>query len=98
MPRQDTRNRPGGTLRARALARQKARATALVALCALIYVTAKVLERRHGGLPYVAAFAEAAIIGALADWYAVVALFRHPLGLKLPHTGIIPANQAHIAA
>jgi uncharacterized membrane-anchored protein YjiN (DUF445 family) len=45
----------------------------------------------------VAAFAEAAIIGALADWYAVVALFRHPLGLKLPHTAIIPANQARIA-
>ncbi len=58
----------------------------------------KALEGRHSGVAYVAAFAEAAIIGALADWYAVVALFRHPLGLRLPHTAIIPANQARIAA
>lgn len=81
----------------RALARQKAWATGLVVLCAVIFVTAKALEGRHAELAYVAAFAEAAIIGALADWYAVVALFRHPLGLKFPHTAIIPANQARIA-
>ncbi len=81
----------------RALARQKAWATGLVVLCALIYVSATALEGRHPGVAYVAAFAEAAIIGALADWYAVVALFRHPFGLKLPHTAIIPANQARIA-
>jgi uncharacterized membrane-anchored protein YjiN (DUF445 family) len=94
---------PGASLagpdpaRERALARQKAWATGLVVLCALIYVGATALEGRHSGAAYVAAFAEAAIIGALADWYAVVALFRHPLGLKLPHTAIIPANQARIA-
>src|SRR5262249_35997937 len=82
---------------ARALARQKARATGLVALCALVYVVAKAFEARQPGIAYVAAFAEAAIIGGLADWYAVTALFRHPLGLKLPHTAIIPANQARIA-
>jgi len=81
----------------RALARQKAWATGLVVLCALIYVGAKSLEGRYPGVVYVAAFAEAAIIGALADWYAVVALFRHPFGLRLPHTAIIPANQARIA-
>jgi uncharacterized membrane-anchored protein YjiN (DUF445 family) len=81
----------------RALARQKAWATGLVVLCAAVFVTAKALEGRYAGLAYVAAFAEAAIIGALADWYAVVALFRHPLGLKLPHTAIIPANQPRIA-
>jgi uncharacterized membrane-anchored protein YjiN (DUF445 family) len=80
-----------------ALARQKAWATGLVVLCAIVFVTAKALEGRYTGLAYVAAFAEAAIIGALADWYAVVALFRHPLGLKFPHTAIIPANQARIA-
>jgi uncharacterized membrane-anchored protein YjiN (DUF445 family) len=83
--------------RERALAQQKALATGVVVLCAVIFVGAKALEGRHSGLAYVAAFAEAAIIGALADWYAVVALFRHPLGLKLPHTAIIPANQARIA-
>jgi uncharacterized membrane-anchored protein YjiN (DUF445 family) len=81
----------------RALARQKAWATGLVVLCAIVFVGAKALEGRHSGAAYVAAFAEAAIIGALADWYAVVALFRHPFGLKLPHTAIIPANQARIA-
>ena len=48
-------------------------------------------------LPLVAAFAEAAAIGGIADWYAVVALFRHPLGLPIPHTAIIPNNQARIA-
>ena len=82
---------------ARALARQKARATALVALCALVYAGAKAFEWWHPAVPYAAAFAEAAIIGALADWYAVVALFRRPLGLPLPHTAIIPANQTRIA-
>lgn len=81
----------------RALARQKAWATGLVVLCALVLVAARSLEARYGALAWVAAFAEAAIIGALADWYAVVALFRHPLGLRLPHTAIIPSNQARIA-
>src|SRR5512139_140656 len=81
----------------RALARHKAWATGLVVLCAIVLVAARSLEGRHAGLAWVAAFAEAAIIGALADWYAVVALFRHPLGLKLPHTAIIPSNQAKIA-
>lgn len=81
----------------RALTRQKAWATGLVALCALVFVCAKMLEGRYPGLVWIAAFAEAAIIGGLADWYAVVALFRHPLGLKLPHTAIIPANQERIA-
>jgi uncharacterized membrane-anchored protein YjiN (DUF445 family) len=82
---------------ARALAGQKARATALVGLCALVYAAAKAFEWRHPAAAYIAAFAEAAIIGALADWYAVVALFRRPLGLPLPRTAIIPANQARIA-
>lgn len=81
----------------RKLARQKAWATGLVVLCALILVAARALQGRYAALAWLAAFAEAAIIGALADWYAVVALFRHPLGLKLPHTAIIPANQAKIA-
>ncbi|MBV8033018.1 MAG: DUF445 family protein [Betaproteobacteria bacterium] len=81
----------------RALARQKTLATALVLAAALLYVVSKALERRAPPMACVAAFAEAAVIGALADWYAVVALFRHPLGLKLPHTAIIPTNQARIA-
>lgn len=79
------------------LARRKVLATGLVALSALTYAGAKALEGRHPAIAYVAAFAEAAIIGGLADWYAVVALFRHPLRLRLPHTAIIAANQTRIA-
>src|SRR5215475_13044572 len=82
---------------ARALWRHKAVATGLVAISALTFVAAKAFEAGHPALAYVAAFAEASIIGALADWYAVVALFRLPLGLRLPHTAIIPANQTRIA-
>lgn len=48
-------------------------------------------------LPYLRAFAEAGMVGACADWFAVVALFRRPLGLPIPHTGIVPANQHRIA-
>lgn len=54
-------------------------------------------QGRIGAWAWVAAFAEAAAIGALADWFAVVALFRHPLGLPIPHTAIIPRNKARIA-
>jgi uncharacterized membrane-anchored protein YjiN (DUF445 family) len=84
-------------LSARRLARAKAAATALLALAVVMLVTARVLEPRHAAFGYLGAFAEAAIIGALADWYAVVVLFRNPLGLKLPHTAIIPANHLRIA-
>src|SRR5262249_31763170 len=56
-----------------------------------------VMAPRHMAFGFLAAFAEAAAIGGLADWYAVVALFRRPLGLPIPHTAIIPANQQRIA-
>ncbi len=46
---------------------------------------------------YVRAFAEAALVGGLADWFAVTAIFRHPLGLPIPHTAVIPRNQERIA-
>jgi len=68
----------------------------LVASLALLIV-AKLLERRFPGFGFLAAFAEAATIGGLADWYAVVVLFRRPLGLPIPHTAIIPANRRRIA-
>src|SRR5206468_7952659 len=51
----------------------------------------------HPAFGFIAAFAEAATIGGLADWYAVVALFRRPLGLPIPHTAIIQSNQHRIA-
>jgi uncharacterized membrane-anchored protein YjiN (DUF445 family) len=81
----------------RALRRTKAVATAALALCVCVFLTARAFEPAYPALAYVAAFAEAAAIGGLADWYAVVALFRRPLGLPIPHTAIIPRNKDRIA-
>jgi uncharacterized membrane-anchored protein YjiN (DUF445 family) len=66
----------------------------------LLYAAAVALGSRfpNPGWGYLAAFAEAAMVGAIADWFAVVALFRHPLGLPIPHTAIIPANKDRIGA
>jgi len=71
-------------------------ALGLLAAAALVYVLATGLHDRHPVWGYVAAFAEAAMVGAIADWFAVVALFRHPLGLPIPHTAIIPSNKDRI--
>lgn len=79
------------------LRRVKALATACLALAFVALIVAKWLERRHPAFGYLAAFAEAATIGGIADWYAVVALFKHPMGLPIPHTAIIPENQRRIA-
>lgn len=87
----------GDFARAAELRRVKALATAVLVACLVILVAAKMLEPRHAAFGFVAAFAEAAAIGGLADWYAVVALFRHPLGLPIPHTAIISSNQQRIA-
>ncbi|QEI04726.1 DUF445 domain-containing protein [Pigmentiphaga aceris] len=84
--------------RRRALRRMQVIATGLLIAVALLYVLAVSLRAHHGAWDYVAAFAEAAMIGALADWFAVVALFRHPLGMRfIPHTAIIPKNKNRIA-
>ena len=80
------------------LARMKTLALGLLVLAAVVYAVATVLEPRHDAWGYVAAAAEAAMIGALADWFAVVALFRHPLGLPIPHTAIIVANKDRLGA
>ena len=80
-----------------ALRRTKAVATFMLVLCVAIFAAAKSLEHRWPLLGFVAAFAEAATIGGIADWYAVVALFKRPLGLPIPHTAIIPENQNRIA-
>jgi uncharacterized membrane-anchored protein YjiN (DUF445 family) len=78
------------------LARMKAIALGLLAGAGLVYVAATLLMPLHPAWGYVAAFAEAAMVGAIADWFAVVALFRHPLGLPIPHTAIIPSNKNRI--
>ena len=62
-----------------------------------LFVLARAMAPAHPGWPWVRAFAEAAMVGGLADWFAVTALFRHPLGLPIPHTAIIPANKDRIA-
>ena len=67
----------------------------LIAALALLVVS--YINGRQGIWGWIGAFAEAATVGALADWFAVVALFRHPLGLPIPHTAIIPRNQKRIA-
>ena len=80
-----------------ALRRTKVLATAALCLCVALFAAARSLQPRWPWLGFVAAFAEAATIGGIADWYAVVALFKRPLGLPIPHTAIIPANQNRIA-
>jgi uncharacterized membrane-anchored protein YjiN (DUF445 family) len=84
-------------IRAAELKRVKLLATLVLAGCLAVFVTAKALQHLHPAFGFVAAFAEAATIGGLADWYAVVALFRRPLGLPIPHTAIIQSNQHRIA-
>ena len=71
-------------------------ALGLLAGAAVLYAVASALEARHPAWGYIAAFSEAAMVGAIADWFAVVALFRHPLGLPIPHTAIIPSNKDRI--
>lgn len=63
---------------------------------AALFVTCQLLMGTYPGLAPVRAFAEAALVGALADWFAVTALFRHPLGVPIPHTAIIPRNKSRI--
>ncbi|WP_404440373.1 DUF445 domain-containing protein [Stutzerimonas chloritidismutans] len=78
------------------VSRMKLVAGLLLILAALLYIVATAMEPRHPVWGYVASFAEAAMVGAIADWFAVTALFRHPLGLPIPHTAIIPRSKARI--
>ena len=85
--------------RALALARRKRIAVAMLVAAALVFIVGSWLELRspHWGFSLVVAMAEAAMVGALADWFAVVALFRHPLGQRwIPHTAIIPRRKAQL--
>jgi uncharacterized membrane-anchored protein YjiN (DUF445 family) len=83
--------------RAAELRRVKALATLVLGGTLTLFIVARSLLHVHPLFGFVAAFAEAATIGGLADWYAVVALFRRPLGLPIPHTAIIQSNQHRIA-
>ncbi|GAB2646513.1 DUF445 domain-containing protein [Nocardia goodfellowii] len=85
----------------RDLFRMKAFATGLLAFATLIYLFCRWLESRGSGgdwVGYVRAASEAGMVGALADWFAVTALFRHPLGLPIPHTAIIRKKKDQLGA
>ncbi len=73
-------------------------ATGLLVLMAFLYVLARSFEGGGTIWPWLGAFAEAAMVGALADWFAVTALFRHPLGLPIPHTAIVRKEKERIGA
>ncbi|MFO7285389.1 MAG: DUF445 domain-containing protein [Gammaproteobacteria bacterium] len=81
---------------ARRLKRMQRFATGLLVGMALLFVAASLLHERYPFLGVVEAFAEAAMIGGLADWFAVTALFKHPLGLRIPHTAIVPTRKNEI--
>jgi len=85
---------PSETEKRRGLLRMKATATGFLVVATAVYIVAR-WQSGHGAgwAGYVQAAAEAAMVGALADWFAVTALFRHPLGLPIPHTAIIPRRK-----
>jgi uncharacterized membrane-anchored protein YjiN (DUF445 family) len=82
--------------RRRELRRAKLGASALLGAAAAVYLVARSFDGDPAVWGYVEAFGEAAMVGGLADWFAVTALFRHPLGLPIPHTAIIPARKDQI--
>src|SRR3974377_725222 len=87
---------PADAARAAELRRVKALATLVLGGTLALFVVAKLLSPVHPVFGFIAAFAEAATIGGLADWYAVVALFKRPLGLPIPPTAIIAAHQSRL--
>jgi uncharacterized membrane-anchored protein YjiN (DUF445 family) len=97
----DADQKDQGRTREQDLAGMKRLASGLFLLVTLVYIGSRLLQAAlpDWGTPlgYVSATAEAAMVGALADWFAVTALFRHPLGIKIPHTAIIPNRQGQIA-
>ena len=85
-------------LKKKQLRNHKLLATGLFVLMAVIFIATTILEKRNPAhwLGYIRAFSEAAMVGALADWFAVTALFHHPLGLKIPHTNLIEKSKEKI--
>jgi uncharacterized membrane-anchored protein YjiN (DUF445 family) len=84
--------------KAAALRRMKTLALALLVAMAVVFTIAFALQKQYPWLEYVRAAAEGGMVGALADWFAVTALFRYPMGLKIPHTAIIPRRKDQIGA
>jgi uncharacterized membrane-anchored protein YjiN (DUF445 family) len=78
------------------LDRMRRIATALLVAAAVVFAITRVLESRYPWLGFVRATAEAAMVGAIADWFAVTALFRHPLGIPIPPPAIVPSRKDRI--
>src|SRR3954447_10590258 len=76
----------------------KRRATLLLVAATVLFVVARPFESRYHWVGVIRATMEAAMVGGLADWFAVTALFRHPLGIPIPHTAIIPAQKERLGA
>jgi len=89
---------PQDARRRAALIRMKRLAAGLLALMAVIFTVSFALQDRYPWLAYVRAAAEGGMVGAIADWFAVTALFRYPLGLRIPHTNIIATRKNEIGA
>ena len=93
-----TINRESVEVRTRRLAAARRRATALLGAVTVLFVVVTAIGAHGTFLSYVQAGAEAAMVGGVADWFAVTALFRHPLGLPIPHTAVIVERKDQFAA
>lgn len=89
---------PSDLERARALRTMKRFATSLLLVAAVVFTVSFALQDQYPWLGYVRAASEGAMVGAIADWFAVTALFRYPLGVRIPHTAIIPNRKDEIGA
>ncbi|MEV7575525.1 DUF445 domain-containing protein [Pseudarthrobacter sp. NPDC089323] len=89
---------PGDAEKAAALRKMKLVALGLLVAMAVVFVVAFALQDEYPWLQYVRAAAEGGMVGALADWFAVTALFKYPMGIKIPHTAIIPRRKDQIGA
>lgn len=78
------------------LTRMRLIATGMLVAMAALFMVSRSLAPTHPAWGFIRSFAEAAMVGGLADWFAVTALFRHPLGLPIPHTAIVPRNKDRI--
>ena len=95
-PKIELAHTPAEAEQRRKLKQMKRVATALLVGAAIVFVVARIFEGDTPALGYVRATAEAAMVGAIADWFAVTALFKHPLGLPIPHTAIVPTRKDEI--
>jgi uncharacterized membrane-anchored protein YjiN (DUF445 family) len=89
---------PADLERQRGLRRMKTLAVSLLVFMAIVFAVSFALQGEHPWLGYVRAASEGGMVGALADWFAVTALFKYPLGLRIPHTAIIPNRKDEIGA